>query len=67
MKPTLRIEDLVVEYRTREFGQKVKVAVNHLSLEVLSGEVFGFLGPNGAGKTTTMNVTFPNSLITTNS
>ncbi len=56
MKPTLRIEDLVVEYRTREFGQKVKVAVNHLSLEVLSGEVFGFLGPNGAGKTTTMNV-----------
>src|SRR5204863_8232228 len=49
-------EDLVVEYRTREFGQKVKVAINRLSLEVHPGEVFGFLGPNGAGKTTTMNV-----------
>ncbi|PYK58728.1 MAG: hypothetical protein DME21_15100 [Verrucomicrobia bacterium] len=56
MKPILKIEDLVVEYRTREFGQRVKIAVNRLSLEVFSGEVFGFLGPNGAGKTTTMNV-----------
>jgi len=56
MKPILKIEDLVVEYRTREFGQGVKVAVNRLSLEVFPGEVFGFLGPNGAGKTTTMNV-----------
>src|SRR5213592_152574 len=56
MKPILKIEDLVVEYRTRELGQKVKVAVNRLSLEVFPGEVFGFLGPNGAGKTTTMNV-----------
>src|SRR5881296_2583804 len=56
IKPILKIEDLVVEYRTRELGQKVKVAVNRLSLEVFPGEVFGFLGPNGAGKTTTMNV-----------
>ena len=56
MTPILKIEDLVVEYRTREFGQKVKVAINRLSLEVHPGEVFGFLGPNGAGKTTTMNV-----------
>ncbi len=56
MKPILKIKDLVVEYRTREFGQGVKVAVNRLSLEVFPGEVFGFLGPNGAGKTTTMNV-----------
>ncbi len=56
MKPILKIEDLVVEYRTREVGEKVQVAVNHLSLEIFPGEVFGFLGPNGAGKTTTMNV-----------
>ena len=56
MKPILKIEDLVVEYRTREFRQRAKVAVNRLSLEVFPGEVFGFLGPNGAGKTTTMNV-----------
>ena len=32
------------------------VAVNHLSLEVSSGEIFGFLGPNGAGKTTTLKI-----------
>ncbi|MGH9782953.1 MAG: ATP-binding cassette domain-containing protein, partial [Terriglobia bacterium] len=29
-------------------------AVNHVSFEVLPGEIFGFLGPNGAGKTTTI-------------
>jgi ABC-2 type transport system ATP-binding protein len=28
------------------------VAVDHLSLEIEQGEIFGFLGPNGAGKTT---------------
>ena len=29
-------------------------AVDELSFEVHSGEIFGFLGPNGAGKTTTI-------------
>ncbi len=33
---------------------KQHVAVDHVSLEVSQGEVFGFLGPNGAGKTTTI-------------
>jgi ABC-2 type transport system ATP-binding protein len=32
------------------------VAVNHLSLHVRRGELFGFLGPNGAGKTTTIKM-----------
>jgi len=31
-------------------------AVHDLSLQVNTGEVFGFLGPNGAGKTTTIKV-----------
>jgi ABC-2 type transport system ATP-binding protein len=31
-------------------------AVDHLNLEVETGEIFGFLGPNGAGKTTTMRM-----------
>lgn len=32
------------------------MAVDHLSLTVLNGEIFGFLGPNGAGKSTTMRI-----------
>lgn len=32
------------------------VAVDHLTLSVAAGEVFGFLGPNGAGKTTTVKM-----------
>jgi ABC-2 type transport system ATP-binding protein len=41
----LRADDL-----TRDFGS-VR-ALDHLSLEVRRGILFGFLGPNGAGKTT---------------
>src|SRR5580698_5953360 len=56
MNSVLRIENLRVEYRSRELKQQTKVALNGLNLSVQTGEVFGFLGPNGAGKTTTMNV-----------
>jgi ABC-2 type transport system ATP-binding protein len=52
----IQLDQLRVEFRTRELGQETKLAVNDLSLKVLAGQVFGFLGPNGAGKTTTMNV-----------
>ena len=37
---------------TKRYGDKV--AVDHLSLRIDRGEVFGLLGPNGAGKTTTI-------------
>ncbi len=56
MSEILKIENLRVEYQSRERGQETKVALRGLNLKVQSGEVFGFLGPNGAGKTTTMNV-----------
>ena len=56
METILKVEDLRVEYRSRESDGGVKLAVDGLNLEVGRGEVFGFLGPNGAGKTTTMNV-----------
>ena len=39
---------------TRRFGEVV--AVDHLDLEVQTGEIFGFLGHNGAGKTTTVRL-----------
>jgi ABC-2 type transport system ATP-binding protein len=32
------------------------VAVDRISLEIASGEIFGFLGPNGAGKSTTIRM-----------
>jgi len=32
------------------------IAVDHVSLQVAKGEIFGFLGPNGAGKSTTIRM-----------
>lgn len=39
---------------TRRFGDLM--AVDGISLDVQSGEIFGIIGPNGAGKTTTVNM-----------
>jgi ABC-2 type transport system ATP-binding protein len=39
---------------TRVYGQVA--AVDHLTLGIEAGEVFGLLGPNGAGKTTTIKM-----------
>jgi len=39
--------------------------IEHVNLEIVEGEIFGFIGPNGAGKSTTirilMNLIFPSS------
>lgn len=45
---------LEIKGLTKKYGEKV--AVNNISFEVKSGEIFGFLGPNGAGKTTTIKM-----------
>ena len=45
----IEIKDLVKKYGDH-------VAVDHLSLTVEPGKIYGFLGPNGAGKSTTMNM-----------
>ena len=31
------------------------IALDHFSLDINQGEIFGLLGPNGSGKTTTIN------------
>ena len=45
----VEIDDMV-----KKFGDFV--AVDHVSLKIPKGEIFGFLGPNGAGKSTTIRM-----------
>src|SRR6266702_762439 len=47
--PAIEVKDL-----TKTFGSFC--AVDHLSLTIQHGEIFGLLGPNGSGKTTTINM-----------
>ena len=44
----VKIDNLVKRY-------KELIALDHFSLEIKQGEIFGLLGPNGSGKTTTIN------------
>ena len=47
----------------KSFGEKV--ALDHVSVDIPKGKIFGLLGPNGAGKTTLIRIinriTIPNS------
>jgi ABC-2 type transport system ATP-binding protein len=43
-----------IEQLVKKFGSFT--AVDHISLKVKGGEIFGFLGPNGAGKSTTIRM-----------
>ena len=56
MKVEGNISEFAIEIRdlVRYYGDFL--AVDHLSLQVRRGEVFGFLGPNGAGKTTSIHM-----------
>ncbi|ESU73608.1 antibiotic ABC transporter ATP-binding protein [Geobacillus thermopakistaniensis] len=45
---------LEIKQVTKKFGDFI--AVDHMSLTVAEGEIFGFLGANGAGKSTTINM-----------
>jgi ABC-2 type transport system ATP-binding protein len=49
MPPILQVQNLVKKYG--EF-----TAVNDISYDIESGEIFSLLGPNGAGKTTTISM-----------
>ena len=47
---------LTVQNVSKTYGRSAVKAVDNLSFEAKSGEIFGFLGPNGAGKTTTIKM-----------
>ena len=48
---------------SKHFGEKV--ALDHVSIDIPKGTIYGLLGPNGAGKTTAIRIinriTIPNS------
>ena len=56
--PAVDISDVTKTFRT-------VTAVDHLSLSVPEGSIYGFIGPNGSGKSTTMrmiaNILYPDS------
>lgn len=52
----IEIENLTQNFLTGFWRKRPVRALDGLSLQVESGEVFGLLGPNGAGKTTTFKI-----------
>jgi ABC-2 type transport system ATP-binding protein len=63
--PAIEIDGLSKEYPFGFLNLKKKRSLENLTMQVETGEVFGFLGPNGAGKSTTikllMRLIFPTS------
>lgn len=46
--------EITVEKLVKRYGEVA--AVNDISLQVQSGQIYGFLGPNGAGKSTAIKI-----------
>jgi ABC-2 type transport system ATP-binding protein len=65
LTPAIETVELTKDYAVGFWRKRPRRALDHLSLQVGVGEVFGFLGPNGAGKTTTLKLllqlVFPSS------
>ena len=55
MPAVLEFQDISKDYRGL-FRRRTVRALDHFTLQVESGEIFGFLGPNGAGKTTAIHL-----------
>ncbi len=51
-----QVQDLAISVRglTKRYGERV--VVDHFSMDVERGRIYGFLGPNGSGKTTTIRM-----------
>jgi ABC-2 type transport system ATP-binding protein len=54
--PAIEIENLTKDYPFGFLHLKKRRSLEGLTMQVESGEVFGFLGPNGAGKSTTIKL-----------
>jgi ABC-2 type transport system ATP-binding protein len=65
MAAAIEIEKLTKDYPFGFLHLKKRRSLEGLSMQVETGEVFGFLGPNGAGKSTTikllMGLIFPDA------
>src|SRR5689334_15265716 len=53
-KRSTRMNAVEIHDLVKSFGSFM--AVDHVSINVAKGEIFGFLGPNGAGKSTTIRM-----------
>jgi ABC-2 type transport system ATP-binding protein len=56
IEAVIEINELTKDYEVGVLKKRRVRALDHLSLRVRRGEIFGFLGPNGAGKTTTLKL-----------
>ncbi|MFQ5662552.1 MAG: ABC transporter ATP-binding protein [Terriglobia bacterium] len=52
----IEIVNLTKDYPIGFWRQRSQRALDHLTLTIEAGEIFGLLGPNGAGKTTTLKL-----------
>ena len=50
MEPILQIKDLTKKYKN--------FTLDHVSMEIPQGMIYGLVGENGAGKTTTISTIF---------
>lgn len=55
--PIIEMKNLTKYYPRPGKSREKFTAVDHISLDIQEGEIFGILGPNGAGKTTTLEMT----------
>ncbi len=53
LTPAVQITALVKDFKT-SFKRQPLRAVDHVSIKIMPGEVYGLIGPNGSGKSTTM-------------
>src|SRR3989338_4776833 len=52
----MNVVELLSVSKSFKYQKRKIAALDHVSLHVKKGEIFGLLGPNGAGKTTLLNI-----------